>query len=241
MTISADDTSLYVASTVNVPGADSMQVYRYMIQRSGNAVTGLTFVDTVTITNMRFVTSIAEDPGDGTLYVLGYMAPTFDPSDPNPDPADGLEFTTPMLARVPYGSVEPEWVKEVGLVQDPDPNLALGLSMVWLDGGPSHTLDWTVNDPAKGRVEVVSDCPAYRPGSVVELTGIPVGNNYLAHWVVVDPEHPDNPQQIDDNPLHLTMDLNYEVKAVFRCGTGMEPLLPIMLGLLVCCVVLRRK
>ena len=57
-------------------------------------------------------------------------------------------------------------------------------------------------------------------------------------WKIFDPNHPGDANYVtqDSNAaLYLTMDADYEIQAVFKCGSSAGPVLPmilVMLGLL---------
>jgi hypothetical protein len=157
-------------------------------------------------------------------------------------------LTAPSTDGVYAVHVEPQKVSVLAadLTQgptggEPDDVIA-GNGFIVVVGNPEvYTLAVTVNDSSRGKVKVVPDYPVYPAGMTVELTGIPIGNNHLEHWLVDNPDDPDPPVEDHHNPLYLVMDHNYEVQAVFECGSGVELLLPlptIVMG--VCGFVSRR-
>jgi hypothetical protein len=98
------------------------------------------------------ITSMAEDPGSGTLYVTGFTSPKFK-EEVEWSYSDAPEFfitpeffTTPVLAVVPPGSS----MVEASEITDCDPilPLVLPLSIVWSGekcGGADLTVDGEVN------------------------------------------------------------------------------------------------
>ncbi len=99
--VTASGGELILSSSLNDPAAISTQLFRFGIQRgAAGAVTGLVTGGVATISNMRYVTAITEDPTQpGKLWVSGFMAPTFGPDDTFD--ADDAMFASPRLAIVP--------------------------------------------------------------------------------------------------------------------------------------------
>ena len=105
-----------------------------------------------------------------------------------------------------------------------------------------------VNEPW-GSVQVDPNAPnlpadLHPAGSEVTLTATPIEGKGLKHWQVFDPNHPGdaNYAAIDaNNPITLLMDTDREVTAVFKCGSSVGPLLPMMLGVLGLVVWVKRR
>jgi hypothetical protein len=76
----------------------------------------------VTINNMQHVTGITEDPIRATLWAVGFNMEDIPES---PDPAQP-PFYYPCLAKIPYGSEDPQVVALLG-----SHDLGLPLSIVW--------------------------------------------------------------------------------------------------------------
>ena len=92
---------LFFASAMDDQDSTSSKLYRYALGES-NSVADLVLDSVILIDNMRQITSVAENPKDGSLWVLGFDAPTFNDDDIFFD-NDPL-FTTPMLAVVSSGA-----------------------------------------------------------------------------------------------------------------------------------------
>ncbi len=101
--------------------------------------------------------------------------------------------------------------------------------------------DWTtlsldIVNEQWGTVEIVPDQTEFiDPNATVTLTAHPIEGEIFKHWRVYDPNHPGsvNHAIIDsNNPLVLQMHANWEVEAVFGCGSSAAPLLPTLLGVL---------
>jgi len=114
----------------------------------------------------------------------------------------------------------------------------------------SFPYEVTVNvvNPAWGDTEIAPDSTdpnalTYPKGTEVTLTASPIEGKQFQHWEVYDPNHPGdaNYAALDANDsIAIMMDADREVTAVFNCGSGAEPLLPMMaLGLVA--LVRRRK
>jgi hypothetical protein len=140
MVVSAAWEKLYLTSSVGGPNDLTAEVYRFSINKVGQSVTGLTYDARVDINcpepnicetyscdlgYISTITSMTENPADGTLYVTGFTAPKFPADADLPLQIDGI-FTTPMLAVLAPDSNEP-----VEAVNITDCNLVLPLSIAW--------------------------------------------------------------------------------------------------------------
>jgi hypothetical protein len=95
---------------------------------------------------IRAITSMTENPDDGTLYATGFTAPKF-PEEELPSEVEDYVFTTPMLAVLPPDTNEAVQAVEITICDVNQP-LALPLSIVWaatLYGRADLTGDMTVN------------------------------------------------------------------------------------------------
>jgi hypothetical protein len=149
MVVSSLEEKVYLASSAAKPNGSNdlmTEVYCFSIDKIGQTVTGLTYDHHVDIncpfpdicythpswcdTSLGFIsaiTSLAEDLGDGTLYVTGFTAPKFHEDVNLPFSSENAEFfTTPMLAALAPEAIEP--VKAVNITGC---DLALPLSLVW--------------------------------------------------------------------------------------------------------------
>jgi len=125
-----------------------------------------------------------------------------------------------------------------------------GLDGETWEGTGWHSLDLTLKDAGPSWVDIEPNdpnyCPyVYPPGTELTLTAMPVGDKSFKKWKIWNPNYPDDgnvpPPVIDtNNPLYLTMDGHYKVKAFFKCdGGGIPPLLSLLaLGAL---ALLRRR
>jgi hypothetical protein len=86
-------------------------------------------------------------------------------------------------------------------------------------------------DPAPGNPNVL----LYPQGSVVTLTAVPISGKSLKEWTIYDPNHPgDLSYAVNDanNPITITMDSARQVDVDFKCGSGMEYVLPLAAAML---------
>jgi len=155
MLVSSSGDTLYLASSVDSlsePNDLITEVYGFTMSTNGKRVVNLTLTseDIIYINcplpricythprlcdeNMGFVsmiTSMAENPVDGTLYVTGLTAPKFAAWDELPY-LDKI-FTTPMLAVVPPDTTSANAYEMTGS------DVALPLSLVWVPPEPGST------------------------------------------------------------------------------------------------------
>ena len=108
-----DPETLYVASSVDDMGDAQTRIWKYAIVRTGEQVTGLAWTQTITLLppddgefdpayySKAHITSLAENPHDGSVYALGFAMPRF-----GIDPYGPL-FTIPTLTAIPFDSSGP--------------------------------------------------------------------------------------------------------------------------------------
>ncbi len=88
------------------------------------------------------------------------------------------------------------------------------------------------------------NAPKYPGGTEVTLTAEGVGQGTFNEWRIYDPNHPgDANYMVTDanNPITIVMEANQEVTAVFKCGSGVAPFLPMALVLMGLAALTRRK
>jgi len=77
--------------------------------------------------------------------------------------------------------------------------------------------------------------PQFPEGTPVVLTANPIPGKGFRHWFIYDPNRPgDANYAVSDANLttSIVMASDMYVKAAFKCGSGVGPLLPMMLGIL---------
>jgi hypothetical protein len=244
LTVSRHDASkLYVSSGVLDASCERTRIRRFEIVRDGSyRATGLTelesdvhFQEVIEIVGMRRITSITEDPSDGTLYVLGMTCEAFDVSDPPPNPAAGV-FTQSKLAVIgpdvawsgtsPFPTVESRTIAE-------DSDLALPLSGVFVpeESLVGHALSLTVINGDYGEVSPEPELSRYPSGTVVRLLAAANEGGQFHRWRLYDPNFPGdgNHARPDTNSvLRLVMTHDVEVEAVFGCAVNVT-LMPLIL------------
>jgi len=84
----------------------------------------------------------------------------------------------------------------------------------------------------------------YAESTIVTLTAVPIQGKSFRHWEIYNPNYPDDANHaiIDSNTvLTVVMDSNRSIGAVFKCGSNVCPLSPMLVvGLLTLCVLRRR-
>jgi len=112
------------------------------------------------------------------------------------------------------------------------------------DNGVSNT-DWeyvhvlsalrlTIVNSTWGSVLVDPNLPGYDDANtVVTLTAVPIEGKAFRQWEIYDPNHPDDTNYVvldANNPLRIVMDSDRQVAAVFKCGSGVDQFLPLLLA-----------
>ncbi len=112
-----------------------------------------------------------------------------------------------------------------------------------------YVLDLTVKKPQWGRVDLNpepndANAPNFPAGTLVTLTAEPNEGKSFKLWKIDDPWHPGDAGYIvtdTNNPIAVLMVADREVKAVLKCGGGMEQAIPLLvIGMSLCGVVARR-
>lgn len=99
-----------------------------------------------------------------------------------------------------------------------------------------HTLVLTTINGNWGTVTVDpvpadANAPTYLLGTTVTLTAVPNEGKAFRHWEIYDPNYPDDANYAvfdANNPLVLVMDDDKSVAAVFKCSSGIEQILPLL-------------
>lgn len=112
-----------------------------------------------------------------------------------------------------------------------------------------NALDLEIVNPAWGSVELDPtpadpNAPQYAAGTPVTLTADPIDGKGFKQWEIYDPNHPGdaNYAVFDSNlVVQIVMDEDKEITAVFKCGSGVVPLLPMAVILAGVCVGASRR
>jgi hypothetical protein len=189
MALSASEDKIYFASSVSSANDLTAHVYRFLIDRTDHNATGLTYDATVDINcpepnicpefcdedtgYTAIVTSMLENPEDGTLYVTGFTAPKFAGDQALPA---GIEtvFTTPILASVPPDSNEP-----VDANQITGCGLMLPLSAVWTAEDPNAGTCW---DPTECAGQTSGDATCDGNVNLADLFALKAHFGKSAPW-----------------------------------------------------------
>lgn len=110
---------------------------------------------------------------------------------------------------------------------------------------PPRVLTLSVVNGSWGTVEIDPNLPKYPAGTPVTLTATPIEGKYFREWRIDDPCHPgdDNYVTTDaNNPITIVMDADRQVTAVFKCSSGLEQTLPLVIvGMCVLGFAARRR
>lgn len=120
MHVSADGSTMFLASGNNAPDATSVELHRYDLDAVSPSIT---YDGTYDIVGMRHVVSVVEAPAQGGTFVIGFTGPVFGEFDTFDD-MDAL-FTTPVIAPL---SAVPGPLTATTINAD---NLALPISAVF--------------------------------------------------------------------------------------------------------------
>lgn len=146
-------------------------------------------------------------------YHLQAGSPCVDAADPNADYAGETDIDGQCRANGPAD---------------------IGADEVWPN--VVHALDVVIVNSPFGSVSfdpIPSDAntPAYPAGTIVTLLAEPTPGRAFGGWKVYDPNYPGDPNHVsaDANALlTLVMDGERQVEAVFKCGTGVGPMLTLL-------------
>jgi len=109
----------------------------------------------------------------------------------------------------------------------------------------TFTLTLDIVNASWGAVQVNPVGPQYVGGTSVALTANPFDGKAFKHWIIYDPTHPGDDAYAEfdtDLSTSVVMDADREVTAVFKCGTDLGPLFPLLLiGVTVSGFVSRRR
>ncbi|MBN1347381.1 MAG: hypothetical protein JXQ73_32125 [Phycisphaerae bacterium] len=81
-------------------------------------------------------------------------------------------------------------------------------------------------------------------GELVTLTAVAIEGKSFNRWLIFDPNFPgdSNYATPDSNTvLHLVMDMDYEVEAAFKCGSGIGEVLPLLVITASICGLMTRR
>lgn len=226
-------------------------VARLAIQRNATTAEDVSLAEEIAINNpepnesyglgfVSTVTAIAEDPSSGCLFVVGFTAPRY------PDDYDGFADNDPLFTLPTMAEIFPGVSGPIASAAMTASDLGLPLSATVVGSGTCYSLSVAVQNSGMGSVTVDPNLPCYAPNSIVTLRAWPEEGRELKHWVLYDPNFPeDSNHAVKDSNLILllTMNADHQVVAWFTCGSQLQGLLPlaavVMLGLAV--ASLRRR
>jgi MYXO-CTERM domain-containing protein len=122
---------------------------------------------------------------------------------------------------------------------------------IWMQVGgvPVHTLTVTKTNGGWGEVGMNpepndANQPTFVSGTAVTLTATPISGKSFKQWEIYDPNYPGDANYITvDANLSTTLAMNtdMQVNAVFKCGSSVGPMLPLMTLALGGLALLRRR
>lgn len=209
-----------------------------------------------------------DDPNDAdpnlgawNLYWGGATDPTrpIDPNDPNVSETGFVGKTVRQMCDAYNGSAGGtgfdigvfglDWIQYVRVQDDPNSSATTEID-AFSDVAPGVVLTLTVKNESSGEVTLapnpVADPPTtYFPNQMVTLTAMPFEGEAFNKWVIYDPNFPgDANHAIEDTNAvtTITMMCDRRVEAKFKCGSGVEAMLPlVVIGVALCGVTMRRR
>ncbi len=176
--------------------------------------------------------------GDVILTTNAWTDGTYTPSDDNfmAPYYQNLESTSQTATQLSHWNL----MGNSGLHKMTIAHRDRGDLTVWVDGRlssgrtPRVELEWTDLDSRReltlgltnrpwGTVDVDPNQVVYEPNQTVTLTACPIPSKSFKYWEVYDPNHPGDANYValDTNDvLTLVMDADWEVTAVFECGSS---------------------
>lgn len=85
--------------------------------------------------------------------------------------------------------------------------------------------------------------PTYEVGTVITLTAVPMEGRVFAEWRIYDPNRPGDANYVTtdtNDTLAIAMNDDYEIDAVFRCGSSVRNAFPYLLIAATCSLISRR-
>jgi hypothetical protein len=111
-----------------------------------------------------------------------------------------------------------------------------------------YSLDLTLKDAGQGGVDIDPNDPnwmpyVYPPGTDLTLTAMSAGSKSFKKWKIWDANDPNIITIDTNNPTTILMSADRQVKAIFKCGGGIEGALPLLaaFGLLAVFAFTRRR
>jgi hypothetical protein len=119
----------------------------------------------------------------------------------------------------------------VGVMTGPNYVLEAGIVPCLFAGHGVYTLQLTIAHDYWGTVTVEPNLAKYGPNAIVTLTAVPIQGKSFSEWDIYDPNYPGNSYRmvIDANlTTRIVMNADRQVTAVFKCGSGMDEALPLL-------------
>jgi len=144
-----------------------------------------------------------------------------------------------------WGTADPNQIEQGIYDFSDDPNKGVVCYDPYLSDECTCTLSISIVNALWGSVDVDPyidldpNASGYQYGCCTQVTlyAIPIQRKSFDCWRFYDPNHPGDANYVDpndndsNNPLLITMDTHYDIEAVFKCGSGIEPMLPVTLAI----------
>jgi len=191
---------------------------------------------TAHFTQMRHVLTLTATPPTGGSIVAS----------PLPDGDGKYAYGTPvtLTANPAVGYVLSSWSGDATGSDNPVQVTMDGDKSVTATFAVGRTLSLEVMHSNYGSVSVEPNLPLYPDGCTVTLTAVPNSGKAFAGWTIFDPNYPGDSNHasvVDPNTLSdplvlpLVMEADMHVEADFKCGSGVNQVLPLLVvGLGVC-------
>lgn len=179
--------------------------------------------------------NVVELKGTALISPVGMLEPLMNPTeelrDTGPydlDLSGTLVFTSPNEVRLTlvFDAVAPI-IDDPILIEGQVTGTVVANAVI-----PEYTtLSLRVVNERWGTVDINPNQLEYLdPNTIVTLTAQPDEDRVFKRWKVFDPNHPGDANHMatdGNNPLHLQMDADWEVVAVFGCGSDVGEILPL--------------
>ncbi len=109
---------------------------------------------------------------------------------------------------------------------------------------PNDTYDPNTVDPNDGLTFPQERLLRFTTDTEVVLVAQPLPDRSFKNWTIYDPNFPGdgNYARLDSNAvLYLTMDADYQIEALFNCGSGLPPFVAMSFAALAVGVIVRRR
>jgi hypothetical protein len=191
---------------------------------------------TANFAQLRFTLTLASDPpGNGTVDAV---------PPPEGDGRYALGTVVTLTATPAEGYLFGSWSGDASGPDNPTQVTMDGNKSVTADFVRAFTLTLSVSHNNWGSVNVEPNLPAYPEGATVTLTAEPISGKSFKEWTIYDPNYPGdaNLAEADSNSsITVVMNTNRQIDADFKCGSGLDSMLPLLSLVLLAMFYVRRR